>query len=219
MSLRAVKDILETKPTIEGAGVKLQRAFGFGKTKEFDPFLLLDDFRNENPARLHRRIPLAPAPRHRDHHLRPRRRSRARRQPRQQGPHDRRRCPVDDRRQRHPSSGNAQGRRERPHARLPAVGQPARLAEDDRPALSGHSLSARSLKSPKTTEQRLASSAASSGASADRLKEWPLIPATSTFQSRRTSCAASRSTSRATPSPTSSQAPARFAMRRIRRPC
>src|SRR3984885_8357385 len=49
MSLRAVKQILETKPTIEGAGVKLQRAFGFGKTKEFDPFLLLDDFRNENP--------------------------------------------------------------------------------------------------------------------------------------------------------------------------
>ena len=34
MSLRAVKaDLLETKPTIEGAGVKLQRAFGFGKTK------------------------------------------------------------------------------------------------------------------------------------------------------------------------------------------
>ncbi|MGA8729205.1 MAG: pirin family protein [Terracidiphilus sp.] len=50
MSLRAVKQVLETKPTIEGAGVKLQRAFGFGKTKEFDPFLLLDDFRNENPA-------------------------------------------------------------------------------------------------------------------------------------------------------------------------
>src|SRR6202040_2679749 len=29
--------------------VKLQRAFGFGKTKDFDPFLLLDDFRNDNP--------------------------------------------------------------------------------------------------------------------------------------------------------------------------
>jgi redox-sensitive bicupin YhaK (pirin superfamily) len=42
--------MLTTKPTIEGAGVKLQRAFGFGKTKEFDPFLLLDDFRNENPT-------------------------------------------------------------------------------------------------------------------------------------------------------------------------
>jgi redox-sensitive bicupin YhaK (pirin superfamily) len=34
---------------MEGAGVKLQRAFGFGKTKDFDPFLLLDDFRNEHP--------------------------------------------------------------------------------------------------------------------------------------------------------------------------
>ena len=50
MSLRPVRWIFETKPTIEGAGVKLQRAFGFGKTREFDPFLLLDDFRNENPA-------------------------------------------------------------------------------------------------------------------------------------------------------------------------
>jgi redox-sensitive bicupin YhaK (pirin superfamily) len=45
-----VKQILETKPTIEGAGVRLQRAFGFGKTAEFDPFLLLDDFRSDNPA-------------------------------------------------------------------------------------------------------------------------------------------------------------------------
>jgi len=50
MSLRPVKQILQTKPTIEGAGVKLQRAFGFGKTAEFDPFLLLDDFRSDNPA-------------------------------------------------------------------------------------------------------------------------------------------------------------------------
>ena len=44
MSLRPIKQIIQPKPTIEGAGVKLQRAFGFGKTKEFDPFLLLDDF-------------------------------------------------------------------------------------------------------------------------------------------------------------------------------
>ena len=49
MSLRPVKQIIQTQATMEGAGVKLQRAFGFGKTKEFDPFLLLDDFRNENP--------------------------------------------------------------------------------------------------------------------------------------------------------------------------
>ncbi|MGA3009375.1 MAG: pirin family protein [Terracidiphilus sp.] len=50
MSLRPVKQIFEAKPTIEGAGVRLQRAFGFGKTAEFDPFLLLDDFRSDNPA-------------------------------------------------------------------------------------------------------------------------------------------------------------------------
>ncbi len=49
MSLRAVKQVIQPKPTVEGAGVKLQRAFGFGSTKEFDPFLLLDDFRNDNP--------------------------------------------------------------------------------------------------------------------------------------------------------------------------
>jgi redox-sensitive bicupin YhaK (pirin superfamily) len=35
---------------MEGAGVKLRRAFGFGKTDDFDPFLLFDDFRNERPA-------------------------------------------------------------------------------------------------------------------------------------------------------------------------
>src|SRR6266496_255366 len=50
MSLRPVRQIIQPKPTIEGAGVKLQRAFGFGKTKDFDPFLLLDDFRNDNPT-------------------------------------------------------------------------------------------------------------------------------------------------------------------------
>ena len=49
MSLRPVKEIRESKPTLEGAGVQLRRAFGFGNTTEFDPFLLLDDFRNDNP--------------------------------------------------------------------------------------------------------------------------------------------------------------------------
>ncbi|HSE47610.1 MAG TPA: pirin family protein [Terriglobales bacterium] len=49
MSLRPVKQVIQPKPTLEGAGVKLQRAFGFGKTKDFDPFLLFDDFRNERP--------------------------------------------------------------------------------------------------------------------------------------------------------------------------
>jgi quercetin 2,3-dioxygenase len=49
MSLRPVKQVIHPKSVLEGAGVKLQRAFGFGKTKEFDPFLLLDDFRNDRP--------------------------------------------------------------------------------------------------------------------------------------------------------------------------
>jgi redox-sensitive bicupin YhaK (pirin superfamily) len=50
MSIRPVKRIVEATPTIEGAGVKLRRAFGFGDTDETDPFLLLDDFRNDRPA-------------------------------------------------------------------------------------------------------------------------------------------------------------------------
>ncbi|HVH26810.1 MAG TPA: pirin family protein [Vicinamibacterales bacterium] len=49
MSIRPVRQLLHTRPHLEGAGVKLQRAFGFGNTSEFDPFLLFDDFRNENP--------------------------------------------------------------------------------------------------------------------------------------------------------------------------
>src|SRR5450756_2353134 len=49
MSLRPVKRLIKSKPTLEGAGVHLRRAFGFGNTSEFDPFLLLDDFRNDTP--------------------------------------------------------------------------------------------------------------------------------------------------------------------------
>ena len=49
MSIRPVHRIVEAQPTMEGAGVKLRRAFGFGDTDETDPFLLLDDFRNERP--------------------------------------------------------------------------------------------------------------------------------------------------------------------------
>ncbi len=50
MSIRPVKSITQSQPTMEGAGVKLRRAFGFGDTAEFDPFLLLDDFRNDRPS-------------------------------------------------------------------------------------------------------------------------------------------------------------------------
>jgi quercetin 2,3-dioxygenase len=49
MSVRSIKRVVKAKPTLEGAGVHLRRAFGFGDTSDFDPFLLLDDFRNERP--------------------------------------------------------------------------------------------------------------------------------------------------------------------------
>ena len=49
MSIRPVKRLIAAKPTLEGAGVRLRRAFGFGDTEPFDPFLLLDDFRNDRP--------------------------------------------------------------------------------------------------------------------------------------------------------------------------
>ena len=49
MSIRPVKRLIKSKPTLEGAGVHLRRAFGFGNTSDFDPFLLFDDFRNDVP--------------------------------------------------------------------------------------------------------------------------------------------------------------------------
>src|SRR5438094_8922901 len=49
MSLRPIKRLIKAKPTMEGAGVHLRRAFGFGNTSDFEPFLLLDDFRNDIP--------------------------------------------------------------------------------------------------------------------------------------------------------------------------
>jgi len=42
MSIRPIKRLVKAKPTLEGAGVHLRRAFGFGNTSDFDPFLLLD---------------------------------------------------------------------------------------------------------------------------------------------------------------------------------
>ncbi len=50
MSVRPVKSITTARPAIEGAGVKLNRVFGFGDTTPFDPFLMMDDFRNDKPA-------------------------------------------------------------------------------------------------------------------------------------------------------------------------
>lgn len=49
MSLRPTLETRRAVPTMEGAGVKLHRAFGFQDPSELDPFLLFDDFRNERP--------------------------------------------------------------------------------------------------------------------------------------------------------------------------
>ena len=49
MSIRPIKRISHATPTLEGAGVRLNRAFGFHDPHELDPFLLLDDLRNERP--------------------------------------------------------------------------------------------------------------------------------------------------------------------------
>jgi quercetin 2,3-dioxygenase len=50
MSIRPIKSISQSRPTMEGAGVKLRRAFGFGDTSDFDPFLMMDDFRSDRPS-------------------------------------------------------------------------------------------------------------------------------------------------------------------------
>ena len=46
---RKIRKVLRSQPTIEGAGVHLNRVFGFNEVPLFDPFLLLDDFRSDYP--------------------------------------------------------------------------------------------------------------------------------------------------------------------------
>ncbi len=61
MSLvRRVQDIFESRPTMEGAGVRLRRAFGNAEVPRFDPFLMLDDFRGESPDDYRRGFPWHP---------------------------------------------------------------------------------------------------------------------------------------------------------------
>lgn len=60
MSIRPVKSSSVAKPTLEGAGVHLHRVFGFGDTTEFDPFLMMDDFRNDDPAQYAKGFPWHP---------------------------------------------------------------------------------------------------------------------------------------------------------------
>lgn len=60
MTIRPILESRPAKPTLEGAGVKLHRAFGFQDPTELDPFLLFDDFRNEHPDDFERGFPWHP---------------------------------------------------------------------------------------------------------------------------------------------------------------
>ena len=60
MSIRPVIEARKAVPTVEGAGVKLHRAFGFQDPTELDPFLLFDDFRNELPKNYQAGFPWHP---------------------------------------------------------------------------------------------------------------------------------------------------------------
>lgn len=60
MTFRPVKSETTARPTLEGAGVHLHRVFGFGDTTESDPFLLLDDFRNDIPSHYLKGFPWHP---------------------------------------------------------------------------------------------------------------------------------------------------------------
>ena len=185
MSIRPVKQIVKSQPTLEGAGVKLHRAFGFGKpptsirsccstiSATIVPTTIAPGF----PWHPHRGIEtityvLAGTVEHGD--------SLGNR-----GAHGRGRRAVDDGGQRHPAPGNAAGRRAGPDARLPALGQPAVVAQDDRASLSGHSRDRRFPRSSTTTARTCASSAATSGASAGRWTASRPTHAISTFPFRR----------------------------------
>ncbi|MFK7881192.1 pirin family protein [Roseobacter sp.] len=60
MSLRPTIETRKARPTLEGAGVKLHRAFGFQDPTELDPFLLFDDFRNDHPEDYEKGFPWHP---------------------------------------------------------------------------------------------------------------------------------------------------------------
>ena len=132
MSIRPVKRVTQSRPTMEGAGVRLRRAFGFGDTSDFDPFLMMDDFRGDRPEDYQAGFPWHP---HRgietityvlagsvDHG---------------DSLGNRGKLGAGDVQWMTAGSGILHqemptGDAERPHARLPAVGQPALAAQDDR---------------------------------------------------------------------------------------
>lgn len=57
---RAIKQVLKSMVTMEGAGVRLKRVFGYNEVPMFDPFLLLDHFGSEDPEDYIRGFPWHP---------------------------------------------------------------------------------------------------------------------------------------------------------------
>ena len=57
---RTIRKVLQSKQTIEGAGVHLKRVFGRNELPLFDPFLLFDDFRSDNPDHFLKGFPWHP---------------------------------------------------------------------------------------------------------------------------------------------------------------
>ena len=60
LTTRTIRQVFTSQATMEGAGVRLKRVFGFGDPALFDPFLLMDDFRSDNPADYRRGFPWHP---------------------------------------------------------------------------------------------------------------------------------------------------------------
>lgn len=60
MQIRNTKLVVKSKPTMEGAGVHLKRVFGYYEVPMFDPFLMMDDFRNDDPQKYLRGFPWHP---------------------------------------------------------------------------------------------------------------------------------------------------------------
>ena len=138
-TIRQVVRIIEPQPVVEGAGVRLKRSIAGAALDYLDPFLLFDHFGSDNPRDYlpgfpmhpHRGIEtvtymLAGAVTHRDSLG-------------NAGTHRRGRRAVDDRGPRHHARGDARAGG-RPDGGLPALGEPARPAQDDEAALPGDPL-------------------------------------------------------------------------------
>ena len=185
MSVRPVRQISRPQPTMEGAGVKLQRAFGFGNTTDYDPFLLFDDFRNDNPDEYlagfpwhpHRGIEtityvLAGDVEHGD--------SLGNRGTLGAGDVQWMTAGSGILHQEMPK-GDAAGA----DARVPAVVEPAVVPQDDQAAVPGRGRARTSPRSPTTTARARASCAAASGAGAVQWRAWRPSRATWTSSCRQ----------------------------------